>query len=100
MCACLRFNVEIVHDIAESDAGLADGHVAHENDFNLGVGAGVGAGGWGQMRAKEEGDCVQRGTSLDTDDSKTLFLCDDAEAISFCSNVSQARVLFRRRQIK
>ena len=60
----------------------------------------MGANARAQEEEEEEGDCVQRGTSLDTDDSKTLFLCDDAEAISFCSNVSQARVLFRRRQIK
>ena len=34
--ACLSINVEIVDDIAESDAGLADGYIADKNNFNLG----------------------------------------------------------------
>ncbi len=31
----LSLNVEIIDDITEGDAGLADGHVTHKNNFHL-----------------------------------------------------------------
>jgi hypothetical protein len=34
--ACLRLDVEIIDDIAQGDAGLADGYIADKNNFNLG----------------------------------------------------------------